>query len=249
MARTHSILKLKGRLDGMVFYENSEGYQVRARGGISRERIMNDANFVRTRENMKEFGNINSAGKLIRNSVNDFLRRAKDMRAGSRLVSVLAKVKNLDSVSARGQRTFANGIATAAGKDLLMGFDFNKYAPLQMILKKDLLLDPVAGSMSITDFKPSSDLAMPEFATHVNFGLACVSLDAENDASETLYTTPAALPINGDVADLTVTLNALPASAGVKMFYVLVEFFQEVNGELYELRSGQMNALRVVHIE
>ena len=83
----------------------------------------------------------------------------------------------------------------------------------------------------------------------MNFGLACVSLDAENDASETIYTTTAPLVINDDVADLTVTLDALPAGTGVKMFYVLVEFFQEVNGELYELRSGQMNALEIVHIE
>ena len=249
MARESSILKLKGVLDGMSFYKNSEGHYVRAKGGIEKERILNDANFARTRENMNEFANINGAGKLIRNSVSEYLRRAKDMRTSSRLVSTVSKIKNLDSVSPRGQRTFANGFSTVEGKALLTGYDFNKYAPLQMILKKDLQLDPVAGSMSITGFKPSTDLAVPEFATHVNFGLACVSLDAENDASETIYTTPAPLVINDDVADLTVTLNALPAGAGVKMFYVLVEFFQEVNGELYEMRSGQMNALKIVHIE
>ncbi|MGZ8526952.1 MAG: hypothetical protein ACXWVV_05130, partial [Kaistella sp.] len=208
MAKESSILKLKGVLDGMSFYKNSEGHYVRAKGGIEKERILNDANFARTRENMNEFANINGAGKLIRNSVSEYLRRAKDMRTSSRLVGTVAKIKNLDAVSLRGQRTFANGFSTVEGKALLTGYDFNKYAPLQMILKKDLLLDPVAGSMSITDFKPSSDLAVPEFATHVNFGLACVSLNAENGAAETLYTTPAALPINGDVADLTVTLNA-----------------------------------------
>lgn len=249
MARESSILKLKGVLDGMSFYKNSEGHYVRAKGGIEKERILNDANFARTRENMNEFSNINSAGKLIRNSVSEFLRRAKDMRTSSRLVSTVSKIKNLDSVSARGQRTFANGFDTTEGKALLTGYDFNKYAPLQMILKKDFVLDPVAGSMSIPDFKPKTDLAVPEFATHVKFGLACVSLDAANDLSESVYSTAPALEITEDVATLTVALDALPSAAGVKMFYLLVEFFQAVNGELYELRSGQMNALKIVHIE
>ena len=112
MAKESSILKLKGVLDGMSFYKNSEGHYVRAKGGIEKERILNDANFARTRENMNEFANINGAGKLIRNSVSEYLRRAKDMRTSSRLVSTVSKIKNLDSVSPRGQRTFANGFST-----------------------------------------------------------------------------------------------------------------------------------------
>ncbi|OWK74310.1 hypothetical protein CBW16_02540 [Flavobacteriaceae bacterium JJC] len=248
MARESSILKLKGVLDGMSFYKNSEGHYVRAKGGIEKERILNDANFARTRENMNEFADINGAGKLIRNSVSEFLRRAKDMRTSSRLVSVIAKIKNKDALSVRGQRNFAKGFGTAEGKAMLTGYDFNRHAPLQTVLKKELVIDPVAGSISIRGFKPHSDLEVPEFATHVNLGLACVSLDAENEKSETVYSTSAPLVINEDVADLTVTLDALPTADGVKMFYVLLEFFQEVNGELYELRSGQMNALKLVHI-
>ena len=91
MARENSILKLKGKLDGMSFYKTSEGYHVRVKGGIEKERIMNDATFERTRENMSEFGNINKAGKLIRGSIGSFMNRAKDMRTGSRLVSVIAQ--------------------------------------------------------------------------------------------------------------------------------------------------------------
>ena len=249
MAKENSILKLKGRLGDLVFYQNSEGHQVRTLGGISRERIMNDANFIRTRENMNEFGNINRAGKLIRNSINEFLRQAKDMRAGSRLVSLTAKVKNMDTVSPRGERTFANGFATPAGQEVLVGFDFNKYAPLRQILHRDFELDAVLGSLSIAGFKPRTHLTVPEFATHVNIGLAWVSLEAENHTSQTVYSDDAPVVINDVAQDVTVTLDTLPAAAGVKMFYVLVEFFQEVNGELYELKSDHMNALKIVHIE
>ena len=62
MAREMSILKLRGKLDGMSF-KNSEGHFVRAKGGVERNRIMNDPNYERTRENMSEFGT--SSGKLL----------------------------------------------------------------------------------------------------------------------------------------------------------------------------------------
>lgn len=248
MAREYSILKLRGRLDGMIFYKNAEGHQVRTIGGIARERIMNDANFVRTRENMQEFGNINRAGKLIRDSIGVFLRRARDLRTGSRLVSVLAKIKNLDGESVRGQRTFAKGFSTAEGKALLVGFDFNKHAPLDMILKKDFELDSVAGDLTIPNFKPRTHLTTPDFATHVNIGLACVRLDAEHQAWETVYSVSAPILTEDTEQTLRVTLPSLPAGTGVKMFYLLTEFFQEVNGELYELKSDQMNALKLVEI-
>ena len=249
MAREHSILKLKGRLGEMVFYENSEGHQVRTRGGISRDRILNGENFVRTRENMNEFGNINRAGKLIRKSLNEFLRQARDLRTGSRLVSLIAKVKNLDTVSVRGERTFANGFASAAGQQILTGFDFNRHAPLDQILHKAFELDPVGGSLTIADFKPRSHLTVPVSATHVNIGLACVSLNAEDQKFQTVYSDDAPITINDIAADLTVTLDALPSAEGVKLFCVMVEFFQEVNGALYELKSDQMNALKIVQIE
>lgn len=248
MAREYSILKLKGRLDGMIFYKNAEGHQVRAIGGIARERIMNDANFVRTRENMQEFGNINKAGKLIRDSIGANLRRARDLRTGSRLVSVLAKVKNLDATSVRGQRSFAKGFATAEGKALLVGFDFNKHAPLNMILKKAFELDTVAGGLTIPNFKPRTHLTVPEFATHVNIGLACVRLDGERLAWETVYSAYPPILTDDTEQTVTVTLPSLPAGTGVKMFYVLVEFFQEINGELYALNGDNMNALKLVEI-
>lgn len=70
------------------------------------------------------------------------------MRTGSRLVSIIAQVKNLDSVSDRGQRKFTIGIETPEGKALLEGFEFNKYAPLSTILKPAYEVDTDTGSFS-----------------------------------------------------------------------------------------------------
>ena len=56
MAVNNSFLKLKGGLGGLSFYEAGGENRVREKGGIDRDRIMNDPDFKRTRENMSEFG-------------------------------------------------------------------------------------------------------------------------------------------------------------------------------------------------
>ena len=40
----------------------------------------------------------------------------------------------------------------------------------------------------------------------------------------------------------------MPELEGTLMFYVLVEFFQEMNGEQYILKSGSHNALQLVKV-
>lgn len=248
MAQEKSILKLKGMLDGMSFYKTQEGYQVRARGGIERERIMKDPNFERTRENMNEFANINAAGKLIRNSISVFMNRAKDMRTGSRLVSIIAQVKNLDGTSVRGQRQFAIGLETQEGKDLLSGFEFNKYSHLGTILKPEFSVDTDAGVLSIVGFYPKEHLEIPENASHVRIGFACASVDAVNSSSKVKVAEHQIVSIDAEAADLELNLGGLPDGDGVKMFYVLVEYFQELNGKQYALKSGSYNALKLVSV-
>ena len=77
----------------MSFTRIKKGNHVRAKAALKKKRIMNDANFERTRENMNEFANINTAGKLPQKQYFGFMNRAKDMRTGSRLVSIIAQVK------------------------------------------------------------------------------------------------------------------------------------------------------------
>lgn len=248
MASEKSILKLKGQLDGMSFYKNSEGYYVRAKGGIERDRIMNDKNFERTRENMSEFANINKAGKLVRDSIGVFMNRARDMRTGSRLVSLISKVKNLDETSARGERTFALGLSQPGAKTLLEGFEFNKAAHLSAILKTAYVLDTTAGSVTLTQFNPREHLIAPQGATHVTLGFACVGMNTEVTESETKYAEREVIPLTAEVADIALTLPALPALADVQLYYVLIEFLQEISGTLYPLRSGSFNALQLVKV-
>lgn len=248
MARESSILKLKGQLDGMSFYKTSDGYQVRAKGGVDRSRILNDQNFARTRENMNEFGNITSSGKMIRSGIGTFLNRAKDHRASSRLVSIISRVKNMDEESARGHRTFAKGIVFPEAKVMLEGFDFNKEANLDSVLKNKYQLDTDTGILKLPEFYPEEDVVIPPGATHITLGYACSGLTPETFESDTVYGERSIIPITSEPQNEEIKLDALPTTGSILMHFILVEFLQEVNAKMYPLKNGSFNALAIVRV-
>ncbi|HAT64297.1 MAG TPA: hypothetical protein DCS66_06805, partial [Flavobacteriaceae bacterium] len=65
MAKNKSFIKLEGTLDGLTFYQKDGESFVKTKGGISRDRILNDQNFKRTRENMQEFSGCAKTGKAV----------------------------------------------------------------------------------------------------------------------------------------------------------------------------------------
>lgn len=130
MGKLDGIIKLQGTLDNLKFYKSADGHVVRTKGGVSKNRIKNDPAFQRTRKNGMEFGHSATSGKMLRTAVGTLLFNAKDRRLSSRLMTVMSQIKNLDSISIRGQRHVSQEIATAEGKMLLKGFDFNAQAAL-----------------------------------------------------------------------------------------------------------------------
>jgi hypothetical protein len=56
MAKQEGTFKINGTIGDLTFYKSSGQYLVRQKGGVSGDRIKNDPNFARTRENNNEFG-------------------------------------------------------------------------------------------------------------------------------------------------------------------------------------------------
>lgn len=246
MAKNKSILKFEGTLDGMTFYKSTDGHLVRTKGGVSKSRIMSDPAYIRTRENMSEFSSVAQSGKLLRNSLGSLLRRGKDPRTSSRLMGLLSKVKNLDASSARGLRVVSQGIASAEGKTLLQGFDFNKRAHLSQVLHTPFDLDTITGTLEIANFIPNEHIHMPEGATHVSFTNASMNIDFDTNIYD-LQLSPAS-NILLDMTSSTVSLTpaAIPSGTGNMLHLLLIEFFQEVNGVQYSLRNGAFNVLHLL---
>ena len=157
MAKYKSLFKVRGTLDDINFYKSEEGYRLRTKGGVDGNRIKNDPNFERTRENNNEFGSSAKSGKLLRRAILDLISNVKDSKLSSRLTQTMIRVKNEDQTSARGLRNVPVGIQTSLGKVQLKDFNFNRKSVLQEVLLKDFSLDTVSGEIIITDFKIGYD--------------------------------------------------------------------------------------------
>ncbi len=248
MGKLKSFIKLEGTLDGLTFYKSQDGYLVRTKGGISKNRLLKDPAFQRTRENFKQFGLNAKAGTLLRESVGPMLAKGKDAKLSSRMVKLMNEIKNFDSTSVRGQRSVHLGLATAAGKQLLKGLDFNGRAHLQSVLNANFSVDTATGVIEIPDFTTQEQLAATESATHVSFRTAFVNLNFETGLFNSSYSPVVMLPIDLSISTVTLTPEAVPAGDGFQLYLLLIEFYQEMNGVKYPLLNGAHNVLNLVEI-
>ncbi|RSK40502.1 hypothetical protein [Mangrovimonas spongiae] len=248
MAKYKSLFKVEGSLDDVNFYKTEDGYRMRTKGGVSKDRIKSDPAFQRTRENNNEFGASASSGKLLRRAIIDMVSNAKDSKLASRLTQVMSQVKNADLTSPRGKRNVAVGIQTPEGKLPLKGFDFNRKSSLSEVLLSDWTLNTTTGEVIIDDMIPDQKLNIPDGATHVEFSCGFLNLDFETEAKDMQLSNIENLPINGTASTVTLTPVA-PATGSGQAFYLLkVAFFQEVNNMQYPLKNGTFNALQILEV-
>lgn len=248
MAKLKGILKIEGTLQEMTFYKTQDGNLVKTKSGVSGDRIANDPAFARTRENGSEFGSSATAGKLLRDAVRNMVATASDNRVTSRVTQIMTQIKNLDTTSLRGERSVDVGIATAEGKALLKGFNFNDKAILGAILYKPYAVNTTTGVISIADLVPVNDIAVPSGTTHVSMKGAFAIVDFDAGTSDVGYTNITNLPIDGTSTAVTLTPASVPTGTGTKLYLLQIEFFQEVNAVQYSLNNGAYNALAIIEV-
>jgi hypothetical protein len=248
MAKVRSLIKMEGTMEDLTFYKGTDGYLVRTRGGVSKNRIMNDPAFARTRENGMEFGSITGSGKLLRTALGPMVFRAKDSKLTSRLVKVLAQVKNMDTVSARGSRNVAEGLSSSTAVALLEGFDFNVKASLGIILNSIVTVDDATGTISIAEYNPLEQMRSPEGATHFSLQAGFLKIDFATGAYELSLSPEDVFALENNTVTPELIPAAVPTLAGTGMHLLLIEFFQEVNGSQYMLNNGAFNVLNLVKI-
>lgn len=248
MAKYKSLFKVRGSIDDVNFYKTEEGYQMRSKGTVSKDRIKNDPAFERTRENNNEFGISATSGKILRRACIDLVSTAKDKRLASRLTQVMTQVKNADLTSVRGQRKVSVGILTPEGRLPLKGFNFNRKANLSEVLLSDYNLNTTTGEIQINGFIPSQKLAVPEGATHVELSAGFLNLDFTTLDKDIQLSNVENLPINGTASNITLTPAAPAAGTGQSFYLLKVAFFQEINNIQYPLKNGVFNALQILDV-
>lgn len=249
MARQTGIIKLKGTIGDISFYKSSDGHLARAKGGVDANRIANDPAFQRTRENGSEFGRAGKGGKLLRNAIRILLQNAKDKRVVSRLTKTLVAITKTDTTNERGLRTLQDG-----NLSLLESFEFNLNGKLGTTLFAPFTkaFDRVSGdaTLGLAPFSPTLRIAAPTGTTHFKVVMGAAELDFASETSVFESDETAILPYSAADTALIGLTASLTENSTLPVAQVLgIEFYQEVNGQMYELKNGAYNALSIVTVD
>jgi hypothetical protein len=246
MARQKGIIKLKGTIGDITFYKTQDGHLAREKGGIEASRIASDPAFQRTRENGSEFGRAGKAGKVLRTALRALLLNSADGRMVSRLTQQMVKVIQADLINERGLRNVIDGEA-----ELLTGFEFNIRGKLGTSLFAPFVgaIDRVTGEITVdlAPFIPTNMIAAPSGTTHYKIISAGAEIDFE--AFVVANSETAILPWDAVATDAIAQVNVVTPASTRPLFLALgVEFYQQVNGQMYPLKNGAYNPLSLVQV-
>ncbi len=249
MARQKGIIKLKGTIGDITFYKTQDGHLAREKGGIDANRIASDPAFQRTRENGSEFGRAGKAGKLLRVALRPLLINSADGRMVSRLTQAMVKVIQADLVSERGLRNVIDGEA-----ELLFGFEFNIRGKLGTSLFAPFVgaIDRVAGEITVdlASFVPANMIAAPSGTTHFKIVSGGAEVDFEAETFVVATSGTAILPWDATATAAINQVNAVTPASTKPLFLALgIEFYQEVNGQMYPLKNGAFNPLAIAKVD
>lgn len=248
MARQKGILKLEGTIGDVTFYKTQDGHLAKAKGGVSKDRILTDPKFIRTRENGAEFGSAGTSGKLLRDNIRPLMTTAADNRVTSRVTKLMTLILKQDSTSVRGKRNVGVGVTSAPAKALLKNFNFNLNAILGSILFKPFAVNTTTGVITIVGMVPANDVAIPTGATHINITGGAANINFATGVVDVKFTNVVNVPIGAPTTNVTLTPTAVPTGTGTKLFFLKVEFLQQVNANQYSLKNGAFNALAIVEV-
>ncbi|MBT0810908.1 hypothetical protein KIH41_06395 [Litoribacter ruber] len=245
MAKQEGLIKLTGKLGEVVFYKNKDGYFAKTKGGASRERILKEAGFARTRENMAEFGSAASMVSQLKLALWPGSLRCAPNKLHSRLSSVLNRILKSDPENSRGERTLLKG-----GWDLMRNFQFNDKSKFSNVVKVKPRIERTEQTwkVSFSQLRAAGDLQLPSAATHLRFFLLATKFGplGENDSPPSNLTESHTIPVESLPIDLELAAE-LPD--GDFAFYAIalgVEFLICSGPEEFEVGRRKFDAAYVV---
>lgn len=170
MSKQVGIIKLKGKLGDLSFYQAKGESYARISGGVDRQRILTDPKFVRTRENNQEFGGAATAGRSFRQINAPVLSTFASPDMGNRLVALLRTIISRGS-GTRGRRS----LDLLAQKERLQGFQYRGNQSLSSRLKVPASASASADKTELSfalNLAPRWDIVPLAAASHARIAFA-----------------------------------------------------------------------------
>lgn len=257
MSKQIGFVKLKGKMGDVSFYSRKGVHSAKLGGGVSKERILTDPKFERTRENLSEFGGVATAVKSFRKAINK-VSNFKDGSLGSRLTKVFRMImKRADAI--RGQRP----VLLSQNKSLLVGFELTSGVDLFGVFSVPFTtLRDAAGKVATSMNLQSDMIESPANATHFRIvqmlgAIADTTYDEatkkfspasdKDGVSEVTYSayTPTRFA-NVTALNIETAINAA-LDANTSVIHGLgIVFYEKVGSEYYSL--SQNSAMKIVNV-
>lgn len=166
-----------------------------------------------------------------------------------RLTQQMVKVIQADTTSLRGVRNVIDGEA-----ELLTGFEFNINGKLGTSLFAPYTgaIDRTSGNITVdmSPFVPQKMIAAPSGTTHYKIISAGAEIDFEAETFVEAHIETAILPWDHVETVALNQLNSVTPNSTKPLFLALgVEYYQEVNGQMYPLNNGAYNPLALVKVD
>jgi hypothetical protein len=248
MAKQIGIVPLRGTIGNITFQNSQNGLIAMIKSNLSKERILTDEAFERTRENAKEFARAGHGAHTLREIFTVAVAGCYDNRLQARLVGRLMKVIHSDTASARGERNLVIGDNT-----LLKNFHWNRHAGLTSVMKAPftVAVDRVTGTvtLSIPSYIPKEVLIGNPEASHFKIIMSAAEVDwnAEDALAQVAATailpwdTAATLPVNQGLSLTAGTVLPILTSIAIK-------WYQEVSGNYYLLKNLEFDTANIVDV-
>lgn len=251
MARLEGIIKLRGTVGGLNFYEDKatgETLVKESKGGHTSESLKTDPSKKLIVQSNLEFGMITKTQSMLMLLVRHQFRTKMPRSVNSRFATLLHDIKNADLLHAHGARTVATGLRTDHGKQALMDFLFS---PDQGVYSLFGGLPRVHLEGHLCSFEGLSIDAgrFPERATHLELRYFVVDYDSSLYTLKPVY----AARVSISRTDLTEVLPeiALPELGGITDFrvaYLYVQFSAYHEGVMVDLEGEGMKGLRCLGV-
>ena len=249
MAQQFGMINIRGNVGDITYVRSEDGYLVRRKSSLNKEKVMTDKRFTNTRRVMSEFGYAAQAGKLVRIAVINCLKNIGDSKLHPRMLKKMMAVLATDTVSAWGKR-----IPQLGNLRLLEGFEFNRKNELihTLLVQYKANINRAAGvaSIDIPAFEPSDVLLIPEGATHFCLVSAACELDFDTLKSKPVNVESDSYAIGRvEVPAFTLEHTITPGSLLPIVLVLGIRFFEQTNGKLNQLNADGFNAVRIVKMD
>ncbi len=230
MAKLKGPLKIEGTLDKLSFYETQDGIIVRRKWGPDRKRMNNDKAFDAARAHGQEFGAAAKHSRLLRNALLPFLKHTADNRVTGRVNKLLLTITKMDTVSARGERSLAKGLAHTDADALLNGFEFNINCQLKDHLFKLPAMKKKKEQLYLEGTLSKKDIHYPVGSTHAKLKAGWLRIDFENKKFDLAESDSVIIDRKTKNPEIRLKLLAPIETKGSDLFVLKLIFFKKING-------------------